>query len=202
MKRLLTFVVILIAVGVVYSLVARERSILRGAEERVRRAEATARDALDRARHSSQSSAPAATSVPLQFEPGATLSATPFEPAPVFAVMDEVEPVNGLESLRQQYVQQQAVKALLMQAEELQSALDTTNSEIRELDAQARLKVVSETLAGIAEEFNGTQAAPLAERMLELYRNPAPPDSEATEAAGAAAVPEPEEPSAGAEIGF
>jgi hypothetical protein len=174
MKRLLTFVAILITVGVVYSLIARERSILQAAEERARRAEATARDALQRARQASQSVAPATDPFFPQSEPGLSFAQPTSESAPPLDLQafGQVDPLNGLEALRQKYVEQQAVKALLMQAEDLRSALDATNSEIRELDAQARLKDVSETLARIAEEFNGTQAAPLAERMLELYRNP------------------------------
>jgi len=109
-----------------------------------------------------------------------------------FQEFGQVDPVNGLETLRQKYVEQQAVKALLMQAEELESALDTTNREIRELDAQTRLKGVSETLERIVAECNGTQAAPVAARMLELYRNPEPA---AEAAAEAAAVEEPSEAS-------
>jgi hypothetical protein len=89
-----------------------------------------------------------------------------------FQAPPEIDPAAALEALRQQYVQQQAVKATLMQAEDLQAALDATNHEIRELDAQTRLKDVSDTLARIVEECNGTQAAPIAEQMLDLYRNP------------------------------
>lgn len=198
MKRLLTCVAIVIAVSVVFSLIARERSILRAAEERALRAEATARHALEQARQSTQPNSPAAGSLPSQGEPGLSFGQPVYESAPVFEFQaaGQFDSVNGLEALREKYVQQQAVKALLMQAEELQSALDTTNTEIRELDAQARLKEVSETLAAIAEEFNGTQAAPVAERMLELYRNPhqdAETESAAAEAAEAPDQSEPEE---------
>jgi hypothetical protein len=194
MKRLLTCVAIVMAVCVVVGLIARERSILRAAEERARRAEATARHALERARQASPATAPAEVFAPRQSEP--VLSAAQFaeEPEPVFEFPGQVDPLNGLEALRQKYVEQQAVKALLMQSEELESALDTTNREIRELDAQQRLKGASETLEEIVAECEGTQAAPVAARMLELYRNPEPAAEAASEAAAVEVPSEATEP--------
>ena len=78
--------------------------------------------------------------------------------------------------------------------EELESALDTTNREIRELDAQQRLKGASETLEKIVAECEGTQAAPVAARMLELYRNPEPAAEAASEAAAVEVPSEATEP--------
>jgi len=85
----------------------------------------------------------------------------------------EYRPRNDLpaDDLRQQYVERLKAKAELMSDEEIKAALETTDKEIRDLEAEKRLKDVSNALASIMADCEGTRAAGIAEVMLQVYKN-------------------------------
>jgi len=82
-------------------------------------------------------------------------------------------------ALRRHYVERLKAKAELMSDEEIKAALETTDGEIRALEAESRLTDASEILTSIVKEYEGTNAAHFAKQMLAVYgggdlQNPIP----------------------------
>lgn len=83
--------------------------------------------------------------------------------------------VPAAETLREQYLERQRAKAALMSEEQLQQALETTDTEIRELDAENKVMSAAEVLANVVANSEGTRAAHVAQRMLQVYETRAMP---------------------------
>jgi hypothetical protein len=79
------------------------------------------------------------------------------------------------ETLRDRYVERLKAKADLMSDEEVQKALEETESSIRFIQAKRKLDETAATLRTIMQEFDGTPFAKVAEDMLAVHeRGPVP----------------------------
>jgi hypothetical protein len=93
----------------------------------------------------------------------------------VFITNDGIDPIERSARLRERYVEEQRAKATLMSDEEVENALQATQSEVRALQAKNQLDQTAETLKTIVKNFEGTPSAALAQEMLAIHeRGPAP----------------------------
>ena len=74
---------------------------------------------------------------------------------------------GDLDALREQYLDLMRANVELMSADELREALDAAHVQHREQQAMLRLNDANVILIQIADEFPQTQAANIAQRMLE-----------------------------------
>ena len=79
--------------------------------------------------------------------------------------------VAAADDLRSQLLDRLKAKVDLMSEEEIQQALEATEEEIRIRSADYRLRDVIESLSAINDEFEGTPAAGIAQRMMQVYAN-------------------------------
>ena len=83
-----------------------------------------------------------------------------------------VDPVTGFDAQRQQLLERTKAKIELMSDEEVQQALESTDAEIRKMQAKQQLDQTAESLRSIMEEFEGTESATAAKRMLDAMQPP------------------------------
>ena len=75
------------------------------------------------------------------------------------------------ETLREQYLERQRAKAELMSDEELQEALEATDTEIRAREATQQLDECLRMLGVVREKYEGTPAAEIAAQLLSVIEN-------------------------------
>lgn len=92
-----------------------------------------------------------------------------------FEPFGTVDPINGIDAQKQQLLERLKAKVELMSDEEIKQALESTNSEIRVMQAKQKLDQAAESLRAIVKEFDGTPSAQLAHEMLSVHeRGPVP----------------------------
>lgn len=96
-----------------------------------------------------------------------------FDPftAPSISPTGELERSRA-DELRERLLERMRAKAELMDAEELESALQELDADILQLEAEQKLADAKAALQKVVEDYPGTQAAARAEQMLhaEVYR--------------------------------
>lgn len=73
------------------------------------------------------------------------------------------------ETLRDRYVERLKAKADLMSDEEVHRALESTDAEIRVIQAKRKLDEAANFLRTIAQQFDGTPSANVATEMLSVH---------------------------------
>jgi hypothetical protein len=76
-------------------------------------------------------------------------------------------------SLQEEYVSRQRLKAAMMSEEEIRETLQVLDREIIDLQSTKRFEDVVNSLEAFIAENPGTQAKPIAEEMLKVYRDKA-----------------------------